>query len=143
MSSFRRTLRHVFAYGPSKHLFNALVPRLRAAESRRSRSRYGSAESAIDDVARIPISRALPAVYFKRHGADAGPGCRCTLRKRDSDSIVSALRAGTTARSLPVGIPGREAIDFAGDSVVAQIEQSARRSARTMLHLAKHFRAHS
>jgi len=138
-------LRYVFAFGPPKLLFNALLPR---AARRRIASGLdldaGPLNRPVDDVELIPIQPGgYLAVYFKRYGADVGPGVSLYVLANEILRFDCFGAARGHYHSLPClsAFPGSEAIDLAGDSIFAQIDQAATEiSENHAAHLAKHFR---
>jgi hypothetical protein len=138
-------LRYTFAFGASKQLFNAVLPRF-------ARRRIASAldldtgplNRPIDDVELIPIQPGgYLAVYFKRYGADVGPGVSLYVCENEILRFDCFGPARGHYHSLPClsAFPGREGFALAGDSVVAQVQHAAAEiRGNHAAHLAKHFR---
>jgi hypothetical protein len=145
MLALRRFLRYVFAFRPSKHAFNALLPR-------RARRRLtkgldldtGPFNRPIDDVELIPVQPdSYLAVYFKRYGRSTGPGV--SLYVRDSEILRFDCFGPDRGHyhSLPclAPYPGRTRIKFNEISVEAQINRSVEEISRNYAaYLAGHFR---
>ena len=145
MALFRRILRYVFAFDPSKRLFNALLPRFARRKIASALDLdTGPLNRPVDDVELIPIQPGgYLAVYFKRYGADVGPGVSLYVFANEILRFDCFGGARGHCHSLPclAVFPSRKAIDLDGDSIVAQIEQAAAEiSENHAAHLAKHFR---
>ena len=145
MLLFRRMLRYVFSFGPSKQLFNALLPRF----ARRKISSgldldTGPLNRPIDDVELIPIQPGgYLAVYFKRYGTNVGPGVSLYVLANEILRFDCFDGARGHYHSLPClsAFPSSERIALTGDSIDAQINQTAVEiSENYAAHLAKHFR---
>jgi hypothetical protein len=145
MLLFRRICRYVFAFNPSKQLFNVLLPRfVRRKISSGLDLDTGPLNRPIDDVELIPIQPGgYLAVYFKRYGADAGPGVSLYVLANQILRFDCFGGARGHYHSLPCmsALPSSEPIDFAGDSIDAQINETVVEiSENYAAHLAKHFR---
>lgn len=145
MLALRRFLRYVFAFRPSKHAFNALLPR-------RARRRLtkgldldtGPFNRPIDDVELIPVQPdSYLAVYFKRYGRSTGPGVSLYVLDNEILRFDCFGPGRGHYHCLPclAPYPGRKRIKFDADSVEAQISWCVEEISRNnAAHLAGHFR---
>jgi hypothetical protein len=145
MLAFRRSLRYVFSFRPSKHIFNALLPR---SARRRIASGLdldtGPLNRPIDDIELIPVQPdSYLAVYFKRYGTDVGPGVSLYVFENEILRFDCFGAGRGHYHSLPclAAFPGTERIEFAADTVEMQVSRCVEEiSLNHAAHLARHFR---
>jgi hypothetical protein len=145
MLALRRFLRYAFAFRPSKHLFNALLPR--SARRRIAKGLdldTGPLNRPIDDVELIPVQPdSYLAVYFKRYGTDVGPGVSLYVLENEILRFDCFGAGRGHYHSLPclAPFPGTERIEFGADTVETQVSRCVEEiSMNHAAHLAGHFR---
>lgn len=145
MLILRRFLRYIFAFGPSKWLFNTLLPKY----ARRKISSgldldTGPLNRPIEDVELIAIQPdGYLAVYFKRYGADVGPGVSLYVLQNEILRFDCFGDDRGHYHSLPClsAIPSSEQINFTGRSIDAQIDEASTEiHDNYAAHLTNHFR---
>ncbi len=145
MLLFRRLLRYVFAFRPSKQMFNALLPR---SARRRIASGLdldtGPFNRPIDDLELIPVQPdSYLAVYFKRYDTDIGPGISLYVFENEILRFDCFGADRGHYHSLPclAAFPAAERIAFAAESVEMQVNCSAEEiGTKHATHLTRHFR---
>ena len=142
---FRKLLRYVFAFDASKQIFNALLPRfVRRKIASGLDLDTGPFNRPIEDVELIPIQPdSYLAVYFKRYGANVGPGVSLYVLENEILRFDCFDKGYGHYHSMPclAAVPGSEQIDFAADDTEAMVNQTVDEITRNYAaHLAKHFR---
>jgi hypothetical protein len=145
MLALRRFLRYVFAFRPSKRMFNALLPR--SARRRIAKGLdldTGPLNRPIDDVELISVQPdSYLAVYFKRYGTDVGPGVSLYVLENEILRFDCFGAGRGHYHSLPclAPFPGTERIEFDADTVETQVSRCVEEiSTNHAAHLAGHFR---
>ena len=146
MYYLRKTRGYLFAFRPSKWVFNSLLPGpLRRKITKGLNLDTGPFNRAIDDVELIEVQRdSFLAVYYKNYGSrGVGPGV--SLYVLDNEVLRFDCFGGELGHfhSMPclAPYPQRERVEFKTSGVESQIDESAAEILQNHAsHLARHFR---